>query len=525
MKGQNVNERGRKNSGKYKSKTRGNNSYRRDDLPERNNGNHCAGDVNDPNYYFVDENLKNQLATFSFNQFTGVPFKMGALTTGKSITKTNATVMSILLNPSAGYTVGDGVQNSVNLAALSLYTKLSANNAKTSNYAPQDLTTLIFGVGQVIALAGHCARAFGLARLFNYRNRAYPATIIKATGIDYDDLVENFADYRNRYNLLMVTASQIPIPANIPYFSKCREIYSHAYLDMEGSAMAQTYVFAPYSSWILNEAAEGGTSLDVYQVYDKTNNNPITMNVLLGALQAQIQELLNSTSLNAVYSDILRVADKEGMPMYSFATIPDDYTVLPVYNSEIRKWINNLTIMGVPMDTPIDASHTQSNRVVPDPNNNGIKYQPQFALSMWATIDPILNFDSGNATVDDIIEATRLTSAYTLKEHESKLYTDICALPDYYVTRINLFEGSARVGALTNLGLRFYDAADETVLLNAMTTIAVFSNFDWSPTLYLVDKAYGLYDIMQDLNYFTTVDVDYLTRLHQAAMFGLISIR
>ena len=525
MKGQSLNERGRKNSSKYKSKARGNNSYRRDDLSERNNGNHCAGDVNDPNYYFVDENLKNQLATFSFNQFTGVPFKMGALTNGQPINKTNATVMSILLNPSAGYTEGGGVQNSINLAALSLYTKLSANNAKTSNYAPQDLTTLIFGVGQVIALAGHCARAFGLARLFNYRNRAYPKTIINATGVDYVDLIENFADYRNRYNMLMVTASQIPIPANIPYFSKCREIFSHAYLDMDGSAMAQTYVFAPYSSWILNEAAEGGTALDVYQIYDKDTNKPKTMNTLLGTLHAQIQELLNSSSLNAIYSDILRVADKEGMPMYSFTTIPDDYTVMPVYNSEIRKWINNLTVMGVPLDTPIDEFHTPSNRVVPDPNTNGIKYQPQFALSMWATIDPILNFDSSNATVDDIIEATRLTSAYTMVEFNSKVYTDKCALPDYYVTRVNLYEGAIRTGAITNVGLRFHDSTDQSVVMDAMSAITTYSNFDWSPTLYLVDKDYGLYDIIQDLNYFTTVDYEYLSRLHQAAMFGLVSIR
>lgn len=525
MKGQKSNERNRSGKGKYKNQTRSYNSDRRNDLPKCNNGDHSVGDVNNPNYYFTDETLKNQIATFSFNQFTGVPFDMATRSDGTKVTKTNSTVMSIRLNPSAGYTTGIGSSNSLNLASLSLYTKLSANNAKTSIYAPQDLTTLILGVGQLIAVASHCARAFGLARLFNYRNRAYPRTIIKSVGIDYDDLASNFADYRNRYNLLMVAASQIPIPANIPYFAKCSEIYAHAYLDMEGSSMAQTYVFCPESTWILNEEAEGGTSLDVLKLQADTNGQVKTMNTLLGALQSMIEALLNSTTLNAVYSDILRVADKEGMPLYSFTTIPDDYTVLPVYNKEIRQWINNLTILGTPLDTPVVGDHTPGNKVLPDPDNNGVKYKPQFRLTMVEAINPILNFDSGDVGVNDIVEATRLTSAYSLVMDGPNTYTDVCALADFYVTRINLYEGAALTGTLNNVGLRFEDASKPEVLYNAMTTLAVYSNFDWSPTLYLVNRSYTLYDVIQDFNYFTTVDLEYLTRLHEACMFGLISIR
>lgn len=525
MKGQKGNERARNGKGKYKSQTRGNNSNRRDDVPKCNNGDRSVGDVNDPNYYFTDETLKNQIATFSFNQFTGVPFKLGLNAAGNSVKRTNATVMSIMLNPSAGFTTGVGSSNSLNLAALSLYTKLSANNAKTSSYAPQDLTTLILGVGQLIAIASHCARTFGLARLFNYRNRAYPRTIIQATGVDYDDLVDNFADYRNRYNLLMVAASQIPIPATIPYFSKCSEIYAHAYLDMEGSSMAQTYVLCPESTWILNEEAQGGTSLDVFKIKADQNGQTKTMNTLLGALQSMIEALLNSTTLNAVYSDILRVADKEGMPLYSFTTIPDDYTVMPVYNKEIRKWINNLTVMGAPLDTPQDDSYTPGNRVLPDPANNGVKYRPQFGLVMNSTINPILNFDSSDTTVDDIVEATRLTSAYTMESTPSGAFTKECALADFYVTRLNLYEGSDIAGTISGVGLRFVDKDEPKVLLDAMKTIAVYSNFDWSPTLYLVDGSYNLYDVVQDFNYFTTVDYEYLSRLHEASMFGLLSIR
>lgn len=486
------------------------------------------GDINDPNFYFTDETLKNQIATISFNQFTGVPFTMAKSNIAhKDITKSASSVMRILLNPSAGYTTGIGVQNSSNLAALSLYTKLSANNAKTSIYAPQDLTTLIYAVGQLIAISSHVARAFGVARLFNYRNRAYPSTIINASGINYDDLIENFADYRNRYNLLMVTASQIPIPANIPYFKKCSELYANLYLDMEGSAMAQTYLFTPASTWTMDETAAGGTKLVQNDILS-TNTEVKTMNTILGVLQSMIEELLNSSTLNAIYSDVLRVADKEGMPLLTFATIPDDYVVVPTYNSEIRKWINNMTIVGRPLTTPVDAAnHTNGNEVLPDPDNNGIKYKPQFAIGMDAQIHPIINFDTPNATVDDIIEATRLTAAYTvyLDPDTNASYTDVIALPDHYVVSCVVYEGLNPSASLNSFGLQFTLSSDPTVLLNAITTIAEFSNFDWGPTIYLVDGSYSLYDVIQDFNYYTLLDPDYVRRLQDAIYFGLLSIR
>lgn len=91
--------------------------------------------VNDPNWYFTDQNLATQVSDFSFNQFTGVPFVYHSLSQSEL---SLATTMCIYLNPSAGYTPSQvPLSAGINMQALRLYTELSANNAKTTNYAPR----------------------------------------------------------------------------------------------------------------------------------------------------------------------------------------------------------------------------------------------------------------------------------------------------------------------------------------------------------------------------------------------------
>lgn len=483
-----------------------------------------SGPINNADYYFTDSTLKDQIGTISFNQFAGVSYDIATQYPAKPQKADAPTLMRLALNPSAGYTRNVGTANSTNLASLSLYTKLSANNAKTSIYAPQDLTTLILALGDMIALSGHIARIFGVARLFNFRNRSYPKSIISNFGIDYDDLVNHFAEYRNKYNLIMVSASQIPIPANIPYFSKCKELYAGLYLDMEGSSMAQTYAFVPYSGWILDEQAEGGTRLTVneYFTYQSGVELKKSMATLLGILDAQVQALLNSTTLNAIYSDILRVAEKEGMPLLTFSTIPDDYVVIPTYQPEIRKWINNATVMGTPL-YDVDSEHTSGNMVLPDPDNNGISYKPQFSVGSTVALEGILNFDFANPTPDDIIEGTRLTSLYSIKESSSGYVTDEVALPDHYVVRVDIYQSNTLIGYQLAPGINPF--TDEPSTLGAMTFFTAASNFDWCYPIYVFDKNGAYFGMFYDTNYYTTLGLKYLRQLHDSSYFGLLSIR
>lgn len=476
-----------------------------------------SGRINDPMYYFLDEQLKNQITNISFNQFNGTPNSLGTMNLkGNYVDVLDKApyAMRIELSPSAGYT-GAGyssVGNAVNLAALKLYTELSANNAKTTNYAPQDLTTLILAIGSVISLSSHVTRAFGMLNVFNQRNRAYPRQMLEIAGIDYDDMIENAANYRIRFNTLMTAANKIPIPANIPYFKKCSDLYHGTYWDMEGSNLAQTYIFVPGTEWLFNEAySEAGTGLETVSVLKDQGTR--TMDIYLTLLDEMIGALLNSTTLNSIYADVIRVASKSSMELFSFTGVADDYVVLPSYEPEIRRWINNATICGYPLVDAVD-NHTAFNDVQPSVEYNRILYQPAFKFNA-AGMDSnfYVNFEEENPSSDVIIESTRLVARFKL-DYESATNTYVsreAALPDHYVNLIRIY------GEEVNILM------DRTVGYTVNQTSAL-SSFDWHPAVYNISDTGVAYTLL-DLQYYTTLDFDYVKQLQDSTYLGLLTIR
>lgn len=480
---------------------------------------YSKGDINDPSYYISDANLRAQLPNISFNQFVNVPVDIARKVSDNTTAEiTFPSCMRINLNPSAGYTDDNYISSGVNLAALSMYTKLSANNAKTSVYAPQDLTTLIYAVSELIAISSHIARIFGVCRLYNYRNRSFPEKIVEYLGVQYQDLIDNFSDYRSLYNNLMVAASKIPIPANITLLQKSSQLYSNVYVDMEGSAMAQTYIFVPNSTWYLDEKYnDNGTGLRTLEFgYSDPPVGTVSMIKLLSKLDLMINSLLQSTTLNAIYSDILRLADKEGLPLYQFTTIDDAFVVVPVYNPEVRMWINNLVVTGSPIGTDEDNKYTPKNDVVPVAGFNSISYKPKFQVNAGYALKPIINFDHSNVSSDEIIEATRLSVAWhTIDFGDTGWFMELVALPDHYVTAIALMgAGNASV-----IEFPFLNSG------SLETFSWKWSNFDWAPFIYTLDASSNFKGVLGDTNYYTTIDYQFLKRLNDASYQGLLELR
>lgn len=476
-----------------------------------------SGRINDPMYYFLDDQLKNQITNISFNQFNGTPNSLGTINyQGNTVEAVDKApyAMRIELSPSAGYT-GPGyssVGNAVNLAALKLYTELSANNAKTTNYAPQDLTTMILAIGSVISLSSHITRAFGMLNVFNQRNRAYPRQMLEIAGFDYDDLIGNAANYRIKFNTLMTAANKIPIPANIPYFKKCSDLYHGSYWDMDGSNLAQTYLFVPGTEWLFNEAySEAGTGLETVSVLKDQGTR--TMDIYLTLLDEMIGALLNSITLNSIYSDVIRVATKSSMELFAFTGVADDYVVLPTYEPEVRHWINNATICGYPIVEAVD-NHTAFNDVQPSVEYNRIIYQPAFrfnAAGMDANF--FINFEEENPSADVIVESTRLVARFKL-DYETATSTYVsreAALPDHYVNLIRIYGDEGNILMDRTVGYTVNQAA-------------ALSAFDWSPAFYNVSNTGVTYTLL-DLQYYTDLDFDYVKALQDSTYLGLLTIR
>lgn len=486
------------------------------------------GDINNPAYYYEDANVLSQVMNFSFNEFGGVPIDITMNAAGAKRTTTNPMIASYWLNPSIPQSSSGSqfTMDGATTAALRNYLALSGSNAKTTSYAPQDVAILTLAVAELIKVSTFIARAFGVAYLFNYRNRSYPETLLRAMGIDAQDFGQHLAEYRVRFNKLLSVAAKIPFPADIPLFRKAADLYGSMYLDDENSALAQTYFFNPYSVWLFDEAYDtNGAGLRTTILVNPSV--PQTMSIILNVFESMITQLVNSTSLNAIYSDILRLVQNGKLnQLITFNSIPEDFVVVPVYNAEVESWIHNAVIMGEPLPAAQQYSDytmdplTPSNDLSCDANSNKLFYHPQFKLNVDAGFSALLDFDHDAVTVDEKVRATRLSTRYTTIEDtgNAQFYTRDLAMIDEYIVCYSIFDGTTNSPATVEYA-NFHDANNLAVVLSLDFML---SKFDWAPIQYWI---YGTGILpFGDLDYYTVVDYNVLKRIYDYEIIHLLQI-
>lgn len=488
---------------------------------------HAEGDINDPSYYYGDANVLEQVMNFSFNQFGGVPYDIKGSGTGTVYSAHNYMIATYWLNPSVPNSSPISTQvnmSGASIAALRNYLLLSGSNAKTTSYAPQDVIVLMLAVAELIKVATFCARAFGVAYLFNYRNRSYPESLLHAMGIDVADFNDNLAKYRVRFNKLLAIASKIPFPADVPLFKKASELYANLYLDDPSSALAQTYMFCPNTVWLFDEAYDAnGAGLRTTTLVDA--NTPVAFSSVLYTFETMVAALVNSTSLNSIYSDIMRLAQNGKIgPMITFNSIPEDFIVVPVFNQEIKSWVHNAMIMGNPLATsaqynPYSEIFTNLNDVCCDANTNSVLYRPQFKLKGEFGYEGLLDFDHDNVSIADKVEATRLSMRWSLtKDTNNNWYTDLLAMADEYVVKATMYTGEN----LTQIYTLDTSFVNPSTISQTFALTEILSKFDWAPFVYY--ETSGTMRVIGDLDYYTTIGYDTLRKVYDYEIIHLLQI-
>lgn len=547
-----------KNRSKYKGKGKTSN-YHEDDLPNKD----CYD--NNPDWYIIDQTTADQASGFSFANFIGEPVNIqgckDSLITSTYNTVDIGSIMQIGLNPSLG-TVGmdsDAKVSAINQQGFKMYSRLSSVNSKNTQYLPNDITTLILAVGELIKMISWGQRAFGLSWVYNLRNRNMPKVLINKAGFDPDDFYGNLAQYRIKFNTLMVQANKIPFPSNINYFNKCAQVYSSIYKD-DVTDMSQMYVFIPASTWIIDETGENGTILKTTYLPDLPSNGMV-FSEYLALLESMINTLLTSATYNYVYADIVNFAAKNSgkvsMSMLNFGTIPEDYVVLPEYNEPILSQIHNMTILGTPIidksstnnmyiatyDDSKTETFTQSNDVIPDVSTLSMFYKPAFGNDHDAgtdgfaayvrTSDKILDFHTSSPDTGMRLEATRLTSGCNKVNHgkigdqTTWIASDLVSADNYVVfVRVTSRENVSGY-TLYNSGI----AVNDSGLMESFSVycLGYLTQFKERPMWYIGDTTGAsiaatkaeIKSVYADLDFFTTVEMSTLKRINDLSLYGL----
>lgn len=510
-------------------RSRNRNSEKKEFPPKEN------GDINDSSYYYIDPTLRDQLMNFSFNSFQGVPEVIDGqpigMTGGGDFHFINGNVLAIEVMPSiCPISNTNAPTDGINLVGLRNFTLLSANNSKTTNYSPQDVTILMLALQELIKTIGHMTRAFGVLYTYNQRNREWPDTLLTAMKIDAGDFRTHAADYRIEFNKLITTAQKIPFFDNYGAFAKARDIFQDIYVD-DMSPLAQSYLFVPESTWIFDEAYDSnGSGLKTFMQY---GNTPQYFSVWLSDLSTMIGALLSSTTLNYIYSDVLRLLESGKGKAMQFTLVPDFYQIEFKFSDEINTYIENIMCWGAPNKADTANGFLSPNDVKCDVNDNLILYNPIWSVTGTAngkniTNDAFVNFIKPNPDVEDRVSATRLSARARWIYDGTNTETVKVALGDYYVVRLRMFSTWE-----PNVGPRYLTFGTVNAVTNGnwellMEMGAGLDKFRYRPKMYNFhgsragDITLGM---TGDLCYYTKLDTDFMFRLYDAEMIGEYSLR
>lgn len=476
--------------------------------------------INNAAWYIKDPELRKQVASYNMNSTIGLPTRMyynSMISGGTGLVKEpyEMNVPSILAmecNPSPGYTPdpesGKVPKAAINKAARMIYSDISSVNAKTTQYQPQDLVFAILAVGEIISMVSHLTRMYGVAFNYSMRNRDLPTALLKAMKVDPDSLMNDLSGFRMRLNSILVTANQITMFSNIPYFEKCWDIYSSIYTDSL-STMSQIYMTVPYSTWVMDELAEGGTKLVTHKL-EKIDGGLLLAREWLDILEDMVDTMLTSTTYNYIYTDILNYVGKKGGSLYSFGYVSEMYRITPIYNLEYLLQIHNSVPYGIPINNDVSQNVAL----------NSIEFRPSLEKSRPVKfMDKVLDFPhTSNPSDDDKINAIMYHVAETAgsKLAEGSFYeVGAAELPDHYPVQYTILTGTSTIHSE---GFHFSSAAGYHSVVDAVT------KFDWAPLVYTVDNDGYVISVIGDLNFYDTIPYDNIAETFDYAYLGLFTI-
>nr|AVX53312.1 putative capsid [Marmot picobirnavirus]AVX53792.1 putative capsid [Marmot picobirnavirus] len=308
---------------------------------------------NEPGWYYTNPGIMDSAIRINYEEFVGKRYQV---TNQSSFSPVN--ILTYLLNPTPNRRVPGGYNGAAEdpgalWAARRLYSALSSVTGRTSNYTPNTLAFLFFAIGEMLSMYSYIRRVFGYYRTYNRRNWGIPKSLFTAMGVDFEDFQQNVANYLTEFNTIIVDMQKIPILQSVTYFAKCVALYDSVYADMDAD-MAQLFLCAPASTWVLREdgssvwPAVHGTVLETHSVASSMYSGMQTqkLSAFLDLIRLQLKNLMESTTLNIVYADILNYASKNGVRMLYVPTVGTDYAVPVVYNASICQQMHHAMQIG-----------------------------------------------------------------------------------------------------------------------------------------------------------------------------------
>lgn len=433
MKGKGNSQAPKKYEGRYKKKpfqkrATGKKSDYQDDRMRSADSRVCAGSKdNDPSWYALNPQLLKDAASFPYAWPLGNRLNVGEH--GTLINQGSLPgIMVMNWAPTIGYSK-DGT-SPVNVASVNTYTKVRHDNSGHANYDHADYMMYLLAMDSVYAFHSWMRRVYGCMLTYSNTNRYYPRAIVKAMGVDFDDLQGNLADFRQYINTYAIKASALAVPAKMSFMTKHYWMSEGLYYDSQQDK-PQTYLFNPlgfYKFGLSSDDTPHGilTFEPMFQADCEVRGSfcygpgcrtsfPWRLADFIAYGDRLLGPIISDEDFGIMSGDTLKSFGIGGC--YTLPVTEETYTVLPSYSQEVLDQIQNATFIGMPDFDSFKIDQNVSigaGWILADP-----KFTHPWIKSAGAgelpgqnafLVNRFVTFEHGDITPENTMEATRWTN-------------------------------------------------------------------------------------------------------------------
>lgn len=317
---------------------------------------------NDISWYFSNPDLLRKYATVSSGYYMGSPIstdvQWSQIGSHSSYDYVPSGITTIGFVPSLGANDYDPGHSAINLAAKRIYVKVRSANSRTANYDAADLMLYLACMDSVSMMYQHLKRAYGLSRLYAFKNMYMPTNLLMSLGISNPEgFIRDMPLIKAALDRLVIKAKQLIVPTEFNIYKRHAYICSEVYQDHEAIS-GQIYAFVPVGYYSYNELGSGkatwnplsfnGTvDIDDEGSLPRLQNDGETWEEIVNIIDDLIDKLVQSQDIQVMVADLLNAyGDANVMGLGTF--IPDEYMIAPVYNRRILRQIHNLKLFSRP---------------------------------------------------------------------------------------------------------------------------------------------------------------------------------
>lgn len=478
---------------------------------------------NDPSWYTANRQLVLDAGSFSFNTPAGSLLRG---TYPRGVDKSFAGVCALTTMSTPG--ISTDPFSPINIAARSMYDAVNYKNSRNFTYDAPDLMVYAFTVASAYSYWSWMQRTYGIMNTYSQINRYIPDVLVKAAGVDSDDIRLNMAQFRYYINLFARKINVLAVPSGMPFFERAMWLYSNVYQD-SNNLKAALYITKPYGFYKFNELVKTGSAAQMSVLPKEL----MKLSDIIAYGNELSNALLAAQDINNMSTDVLKAYENN---VVALPDTPSEYGVIPVYNEAVLNQIHNARVLG---DFVIDAPSTDgqgnvslgsSGNLVQDATGGYLEYSLELSnngnYTKLTSTNLLLDTGIENPTPDDVFEMTRLM-AVTDHKTGDMLSCGADIILNVRLYRIVDYSGVAKVSDTGYQSLyQFTTTATAAAKYATVVTVMDYlSKLDWAPFLYVVDaEDGGDSQIIGDVYNYTTISYDSLRKLHEAAMLSMFTL-